>query len=170
MGTKCLIKTFLRIRGMPGIDIYEDDYLQVKEECNVLLKNDYTDKADKFKFDKVFQPETTQDECYDATTAGLLTFALQGSKSCLFTYGASGSGKTYTIMGGSQKDAGMLPRAVNSLFQAVEKKIDASADLVTRDGFSVQKPRNGEALENRKIKASIIKASKFKRYVNYSSY
>ena len=177
---------------MNEIDIYDDSYLAVNgDQDNIIMNNEATDQvqssknfdfqsrtvdrlrlflrlfsnsdqAEVFNFDRVMQPETTQQEVYTVTTANLVSQALVGAKCCLFSYGASGSGKTFTIMGGMQNDAGMLPRAVRSLFHSLENKIDHTVDLVTRDGFTVQKPEKGELLENRKIKTEIIRSSKFK--------
>lgn len=49
--------------------------------------------------------------------------ALQGKNTCAFTYGASGSGKTYTIMGGQGDQAGVLPRTVSALFNCLDEKL-----------------------------------------------
>ena len=49
--------------------------------------------------------------------------ALEGKNTCAFTYGASGSGKTYTIMGGQGDQAGVLPRTVSALFNCLDEKL-----------------------------------------------
>lgn len=49
--------------------------------------------------------------------------AMQGKNTCAFTYGASGSGKTYTIMGGQGDQAGVLPRTVSALFNCLGDKL-----------------------------------------------
>ena len=54
---------------------------------------------------------------------------VNGKHACVFTYGASGSGKTHTIMGGAGDEAGILPRAVAAIYQRVGDRIDARANV-----------------------------------------
>ena len=76
-----------------------------------------------FKFDRVLQPEDTQVDTFEASSESLLKMAIQGKNTCAFTYGASGSGKTYTIMGGQGEHAGVLPRTVSALFNCLGDKL-----------------------------------------------
>ena len=76
-----------------------------------------------FKFDRILQPEDSQVDTFKASSESLLKMALQGKNTCAFTYGASGSGKTYTIMGGQGEQAGVLPRTVSALFNCLDEKL-----------------------------------------------
>ena len=76
-----------------------------------------------FKFDRILQPEDSQVDTFKASSESLLKMALQGKNTCAFTYGASGSGKTYTIMGGQGDQAGVLPRTVSALFNCLDEKL-----------------------------------------------
>jgi hypothetical protein len=49
----------------------------------------------------------------------MLAKALEGVNTCLFTHGQSGSGKTYTMIG-QENDPGLMPRLLESLFQACQ--------------------------------------------------
>lgn len=80
-------------------------------------------QAQVFKFDRVLQPEDTQVDTFEASSESLLKMAIQGKNTCAFTYGASGSGKTYTIMGGQGEHAGVLPRTVSALFNCLGDKL-----------------------------------------------
>ena len=54
---------------------------------------------------------------FDQCGSKLVSATLSGQNGCLFTYGASGSGKTYTMMGQTGEEAGLLPRTLESLFK-----------------------------------------------------
>ena len=46
--------------------------------------------------------------------------ALRGINSCCFAYGQTGSGKTYSIFGEDGGKRGILPRAMEYLFQSID--------------------------------------------------
>lgn len=84
-----------------------------------------------FKFDKVFDPSCTQSTVFEEISE-LVQSALDGYRVCIFAYGQTGSGKTYTMLGqsedGSEKELGMIPRAVRQVFD--------SAKAMERDDWS----------------------------------
>ncbi|KAK8706089.1 hypothetical protein V6N13_049666 [Hibiscus sabdariffa] len=71
-----------------------------------------------FTFDKVFMPETSQEEVF-VEISQLVQSALDGYKVCIFAYGQTGSGKTYTMMGkpGQPDEKGLIPRSLEQIFQ-----------------------------------------------------
>lgn len=56
---------------------------------------------------------------YEATSSGLVSDVLLGYNATVFAYGATGSGKTHTMVGSPQQP-GIMVRALNDLFQAVK--------------------------------------------------
>lgn len=53
--------------------------------------------------------------------APLLSKCMEGFNTALYAYGATGTGKTYTLMGeGTARSIGIVPRAVTDLFKCVE--------------------------------------------------
>ncbi|CAM0948434.1 unnamed protein product [Alopecurus aequalis] len=72
-----------------------------------------------FVLDKVFDHFTTQEQVFDEVSE-LVQSAIDGYKVCIFAYGQSGSGKTYTMMGHPEvhDKKGVIPRAVEQIFQA----------------------------------------------------
>ena len=78
-----------------------------------------------FKFGAVFTPETSQVEVFKEVQE-LVRSALDGFKVCIFSYGQTGSGKTYTMEGNidSEKDKGMIPRAVDEIFKSMKEYKD----------------------------------------------
>ena len=81
-------------------------------------------RADKTKdrtyaFDTALDPQVSQEDAYMSTLRDLLPDVLQGRNVCCFAYGATGSGKTFTMTGNSQMP-GIIPNTVDSLFESTD--------------------------------------------------
>jgi hypothetical protein len=50
-----------------------------------------------FKFDKVFDEGSRQEEVYDSCVRELVSQCFEGYNSAILAYGQTGSGKTYTM-------------------------------------------------------------------------
>jgi kinesin family protein 18/19 len=72
-----------------------------------------------YMFDVAFGSDSTQEEVYKVTTRPLVRSVLDGFHACVFAYGATGGGKTFTMVG-SQDNPGCMVRAINDLFTATE--------------------------------------------------
>lgn len=61
----------------------------------------------------------------------MLSDFMQGYNCCVFCYGQTGSGKTYTQTGGSgsYNDRGLMPRALEQLFQQIEIQKDRQYEI-----------------------------------------
>ena len=68
---------------------------------------------------KVFGPDSTQEEVYNETTKHLVENVLNGYNATVFAYGATGGGKTYTMVG-THDNQGIMVRALNQLFSAMD--------------------------------------------------
>ena len=64
--------------------------------------------------------ERAQAEIYDILGAPIVRSAWDGYNGCIFAYGQTSSGKTYTMMG-NKKDPGIIPRLCRDLFDRVEQ-------------------------------------------------
>ena len=65
-----------------------------------------------FSFDRVFGPTSTQQEVFGSVSE-LVQSALDGYHVCLFSYGQTGAGKTYTMQGApTPQHRGIIPRSV----------------------------------------------------------
>ena len=70
-----------------------------------------------YTFDNAIAPAVSQTDTFELTTSSLIPDVLSGRNACAFAYGATGSGKTFT-MTGSESAPGLIPHTVDSLFQS----------------------------------------------------
>ncbi|CAM6046476.1 unnamed protein product [Sphagnum compactum] len=97
----------------------ETDYLRLKR-----LRGRH------FAFDAAFPDNTAQQEVYNISTAELVEGVLQGKNGSVFCYGATGAGKTHTMLGTVQ-NPGVMVLALKDLFAKI-KKHSRDGDHVVR--------------------------------------
>jgi len=90
------------------VKVIKDNVTGVKKE----------EKPMSFKFDTVFEPATTQEQVFERV-GPLVESVVDGYKVCVFAYGQTGSGKTHT-MEGSPGSPGLIPRAIQQIFDSAE--------------------------------------------------
>ncbi|XP_069695410.1 kinesin-like protein KIF19 isoform X2 [Periplaneta americana] len=83
-----------------------------------------------YVYDVVFGEDSTQDMVYESTSASLVSDVLMGYNATVFAYGATGSGKTHTMVGNSQQP-GIMVRALNDLFKTVKDSENPEQFAVT---------------------------------------
>ena len=75
-----------------------------------------------FVFDRIYAPDTSQEEIFVETGLKSMNHALEGYNSCIFVYGQTGSGKTYTMVG---EGSGLIQRAMDHLFRVVSESTES---------------------------------------------
>ena len=86
-----------------------------------------------FRFDRVFDMESTQKQVYDVAAKPIIDSVLDGFNGTIFAYGQTGSGKSHTMTGPSISNIediemqGIIPRMVRTVFTRIE---NASEDIV----------------------------------------
>jgi hypothetical protein len=96
------------------------DFEQSTDQMVVIEKNPYV-------FDKIFFPESTQEEIFASSVNRNVDNLLRGYNSGVFALGASGSGKTSTIFGlrsGGHK--GLVSKCLESLFEKLHERVKSS--------------------------------------------
>ncbi|KAK7497988.1 hypothetical protein BaRGS_00010859, partial [Batillaria attramentaria] len=165
------MSVFLRIRPFSEQELEADE----NQGC-VQVQNDYMVSANapkeshtfkttthglgkarhNFTFSRVFPEETTQKEFFDSTMLKLVQDFIEGQNCLVFTYGVTNSGKTYTIQG-NPREAGVLPRGLDVLFNSISGKQWPTMDLKPRMFNDVVKLSPTEEEEERKVKERTLK-------------
>lgn len=124
MSKNAAIEIFLRVRPVkkpsPFFKLQKDDakaeFRIPKDEGRGYVNN--TQEKHAFEFNKVFGPETTQQEIFDKISKEVVDSALDGYNGTIFAYGQTGSGKTFTMTGGAEhyNDRGIIPRTISYIF------------------------------------------------------
>lgn len=124
---KGTIRVYCRIRP---VSQKEDDrticsFAFMDESSFEIKKNDESSSSHstrcEFSFDKVYTPSSSQMEVFEDLSE-LIQSALDGYNICVFAYGQTGAGKTYTMQGeNTPSSMGMIPRSIQLIFSRIAK-------------------------------------------------
>ncbi|XP_047115328.1 kinesin-like protein KIN-5B [Schistocerca piceifrons] len=105
----------------PKIDEPSFFYHGVKQNCRDLLKKQNKDTT--YIFDKVFGFTSTNKEVFEGSTKEMIKTLLSGYNCSVFVYGATGAGKTYTMLG-SADSPGITYLTMVELYSEMENLKD----------------------------------------------
>ncbi|KAH8583862.1 uncharacterized protein ELE39_001608 [Cryptosporidium sp. chipmunk genotype I] len=119
------VRVVLRVR--PNADGSDDeDIVDIRSQRKVVIskpgkKNTYLlsqqTRYYEYTFDHIFPPSSDQEIVYNISTCNFLKNAISnGINLTVFVYGATGTGKTYTIIG-NEKNPGIVIRGINETFE-----------------------------------------------------
>jgi hypothetical protein len=74
---------------------------------------------ERYTFDKIHDAETDQATLFNDVVKPLVNDFLHGKNGLFFVYGASNSGKTYTVHG-TDDNPGVIPRVLSSIFASIK--------------------------------------------------
>ncbi|XP_025836119.1 kinesin-like protein KIF23 [Agrilus planipennis] len=113
-------------------------------------------------FNHIFTSYSSQKEIFDHVALPLLEGVINGKNGLLFTYGVTGSGKTYTLTG-EPNNPGIMPRCIDTLFNTIAnfqtQKYVIKSDKM--NGFEIQS--ESDAVEDRFRETRTNKISKTNR-------
>ncbi|KAK9070716.1 hypothetical protein SSX86_011118 [Deinandra increscens subsp. villosa] len=119
------IRVFCRCRPLNDEEIAKGstsvvDFYSAKENELKIKGSNSSEK--RFKFDHIFRPEDNQEAVF-AQTSPLVVSVLDGFNMCIFVYGQTGTGKTFT-MEGTAENRGVNYRTLEELFTVSDKRSD----------------------------------------------
>ena len=79
-------------------------------------------------FDAVFGEDATQKEVFEQTTADTIDTIIEGYNCTVFAYGATGAGKTHTMLG-TLESPGVIARTVQALFEKLIELRQTNTDV-----------------------------------------
>ncbi|KAH7285868.1 hypothetical protein KP509_33G049400 [Ceratopteris richardii] len=109
-GARCCVRELNRREVYLTEMASECDYLRLKR-----LKGRY------FVFDGAFPGDASQKEVYLCSAAQLVEGVLSGQNSSMFCYGATGAGKTFTMLG-TVEEPGVMILAIKDLFLKLRQR------------------------------------------------
>ncbi|EFJ23066.1 hypothetical protein SELMODRAFT_104581, partial [Selaginella moellendorffii] len=126
------IRVFCRVRPLLSSEQQGRVGIVATDVPNQVQVSSSGGKARNYLFDKVFHAASLQDDVFSEVEP-IIRSAMDGSNVCIFAYGQTGTGKTFTMVGfeGSQDCPGIVPRTLQQLF------FDASLDTTVEYSFKL---------------------------------
>lgn len=164
--TKDPVQAYCRLRPMKNES--EESCLKLVSQSSVLLSPPTTAvnyranfKEVKYKFRRVFDADIGQNEIFNEVARPLVENLVRGRNGLLFTYGVTGSGKTYTMVGDKQ-NPGLMQRSIDVLFKTIAnnhaKKFIFKPDKL--NGFDVQSEADACAERHAELSSKYSKTPK----------
>ncbi|KAJ1263235.1 hypothetical protein BS78_09G167700 [Paspalum vaginatum] len=83
-------------------------------EVTVQLKDQHTSRSEHYKLDAFFGQEDSVSQIFDQEVSVVIPGIFEGINATIFAYGATGSGKTYTMQG-TEDFPGLIPLAASTI-------------------------------------------------------
>ncbi|CAJ0760347.1 8283_t:CDS:2, partial [Entrophospora sp. SA101] len=128
------IRVFCRVRPQTSaekdVPLTDIEYPEKCESKKIVIgsavKNYLNKKKNilkEYEFDHVFKPDSTQGQVYTEVAADIIQSVVDGYNCCIFAYGQTGAGKTYTMQGSDDtpESEGMITRAFKHIFDLVNE-------------------------------------------------
>lgn len=123
MSIKDPVQVYCRLRPMQSTDM---SCMHVTSATTIVITPPesaanfrmVTNKEIQTTFSRVFTSDVTQKEIFKTVALPLVESLVNGRNGLLFTYGVTGSGKTYTMTGETQ-DSGIMPRCLDVIFNTI---------------------------------------------------
>uniref|UniRef100_A0A915Q5H8 Kinesin motor domain-containing protein n=1 Tax=Setaria digitata TaxID=48799 RepID=A0A915Q5H8_9BILA len=115
------IRVFCRIRPTLGNCSKSSIVIDPLDNGLIIVDNINGDRR-KFNCDRAFDEKHTQSDIFDEISP-IITSCMDGYNVCIFAYGHTGSGKTYT-MEGPANDPGIYQRSLIHLFRIAKERLN----------------------------------------------
>eukprot|EP00698_Gefionella_okellyi_P000497 TRINITY_DN10451_c0_g1_i1.p1 TRINITY_DN10451_c0_g1~~TRINITY_DN10451_c0_g1_i1.p1 ORF type:complete len:819 (-),score=185.27 TRINITY_DN10451_c0_g1_i1:3564-6020(-) len=126
---KAVVKVVLRLRPLPDGKPADELFKFVPDQPTLIIIRDAQAAEREYKFDTVFNVNTTQEELFESVAKPMCDHVLNGFNACCFAYGQTGSGKTYSMVGEGDTTRGIIPRSMEYLFDMIERRAYKKVEL-----------------------------------------
>ncbi|WZZ68810.1 hypothetical protein YC2023_080180 [Brassica napus] len=132
---KELYNKILELKGVSmGINVESTKNGEV-----IVMSNGFPKKS--FKFDSVFGPNASQADVFE-DTAPFATSVIDGYNVCIFAYGQTGTGKTFT-MEGTPDNRGVNYRTLKNLFEIMKERENRYSYEISDYKFEIRQVSEG---------------------------
>lgn len=152
----CRIRPLPEDEGESCLKILDEQNLMLEiPECSASFRSGQIKKL-VYSFAKIFGDSTSQKEIFEKIGLPLVKDLLEGKNGLLFTYGVTGSGKTYTMIG-NQQEHGLLQRCLDTVFNSISfsqaKKYTFKPDKM--NSFELQSEVDAQAERQRSLNSQL---------------
>ena len=134
MSTKGNIKVISRFRPMNELEKSNgnEEVAEFTSETSLTFNSIRENHRIRFNFDRIFPPNSTQEELYNFGVKEIIDGVLDGYNGTVLAYGQTSSGKTYTMEGliDDESKMGVIPRMINHVFNFIRNNILCYALIV----------------------------------------
>ena len=128
MSTKGNIKVISRFRPMNELEKSNgnEEVAEFTSETSLTFNSIRENHRIRFNFDRIFPPNSTQEELYNFGVKEIIDGVLDGYNGTVLAYGQTSSGKTYTMEGliDDESKMGVIPRMINHVFNFIRNNND----------------------------------------------
>lgn len=111
-----------------------------------------------YVFDRVFKPDSTQEQIYSATAKEIVEDVLSGYNGTIFAYGQTSSGKTHTMEGvpSNERMQGIIPRIVQDIFNHIYSMDNSNLEFQIKISyFEIYMDKIRDLLDVSKVNLSV---------------
>ena len=101
------------------INIVDKKVIKLKDPNGFLNPNNIRAKEQILEFDHAFDSKDSQETIFNSTTKPLIEGIVNGFNATVFAYGATGAGKTYTMLG-DEENPGIMSLTFGELFKKIK--------------------------------------------------
>ncbi|XP_067936666.1 kinesin-like protein KIF20A [Watersipora subatra] len=158
------MKVFLRVRPLKEAEKNDDEGCFAIDGSTVELSAPKNSKAflhrggkdlHSFKFNQIYDEFISQNVLFENGMLSTMKEFIDGQNSLVFAYGVTNSGKTHTMLG-SHKDPGIIPRALNTVFNSIGDQQNDQSDLKPQFYCQVEKLSTSDMAIAAKHKTMIL--------------
>jgi kinesin family protein 18/19 len=107
-------------QAVNSVRVLDEKIVILKDESEVApeaaFRQGNRSKEQTYAFDVAFDERATQQYVFERSTQFLIDGIVSGYNGSVFAYGATGAGKTHTMLG-EKNDLGIMGRSVHELFR-----------------------------------------------------
>ena len=100
------------------VSIFDQKIIKLKDPNGFLNPNNIRAKEKILTYDYAFNSLVTQEQIFNCTIKNLINDILNGYNATVFAYGATGAGKTYTMLG-NDDNPGIMILTLKELFRSI---------------------------------------------------
>lgn len=132
LGSKCIIQMEGQKTSIFNTKLYGDAVMEGDKGRD--LKKEFFFDYSYWSVNAKDRHFITQEQVFSDLGQGVLDAAFEGYNACLFAYGQTSAGKTYTMMG-TNEEVGLIPRICKGLFRYIEENTSLSSTFRTEVSY-----------------------------------